>query len=594
MRCHRISVLSVLAAMSLGNLARTLSESHRWDDMRTKHSWEVIPDNWESLGDPPVGTTIDLHIALKPHRENALIDALHNISDPGHSSYGAHLLKEQVAELVAPHPHTLELVNSWLDHHSVPPSSASVTHGGSTLTLAGVSVTQANDLLGASYQLYRHAKTNETIVCTVGYALPAVLHGHVQTVVPATLFASPRTQRQTPRKRFGGAAMGLVKSTSGGLVTVLSSRHDNRDDIRVVMPPLLRWLYNTYTYVPAATYQNVLGIVGFRFDYPSPADLAAFMRKYRTDGADAAFTVVEVDGGGYDPSRPNSEANMDIQYALAMAYPTPHVFYSTGLGPSGTQDWFISWLRYILNQPSIPQTISISYGYPEKVCSREYTGYVCNLFAQLGARGVSVLIGSGDDGVGEGDCLAADGSVQFTPSFPASCPWVTAVGGTTSYAPEVAATLSGGGFSNHFLRPNYQQEAVSIFLENFGKQYQGPYQGLYNTSGRGIPDTAAQAVRFLSFTDGIELEWSGTSASAPVVAGIVSLLNDYLLSKGRPPLGFLNPLLYGVGLAGLNDIIVGSNPGCNTVGFPAIPGWDPVTGHGTPDFARLKDMLDSI
>jgi hypothetical protein len=66
------------------------------------------------------------------------------------------------------------------------------------------------------------------------------------------------------------------------------------------------------------------------------------------------------------------------------------------------------------------------------------------------------------------------------------------------------------------------------------------------------------------------------TANVQTAAGIISLLNDYLLSTGRPPLGWLNPWLYGHGLAGLNDIILGSNPGCDTDGFPAIPGWDPV------------------
>jgi hypothetical protein len=60
------------------------------------------------------------------------------------------------------------------------------------------------------------------------------------------------------------------------------------------------------------------------------------------------------------------------------------------------------------------------------------------------------------------------------------------------------------------------------------------------------------------------------------VAGIISLLNDYLISKGQPPLGFLNPWLYGEGRAGFKDITSGSNPGCGTDGFSAIVGWDPV------------------
>jgi len=70
-----------------------------------------------------------------------------------------------------------------------------VTHGSSSLKLNGVSVSQANDLLGASYQLYRHAETNETIPRTVSYAFPAALplHGHVQTVAPMIYFASSHT-----------------------------------------------------------------------------------------------------------------------------------------------------------------------------------------------------------------------------------------------------------------------------------------------------------------------------------------------------------------------------------------------------------------
>ena len=60
------------------------------------------------------------------------------------------------------------------------------------------------------------------------------------------------------------------------------------------------------------------------------------------------------------------------------------------------------------------------------------------------------------------------------------------------------------------------------------------------------------------------------------MTAILLLLNDYLISKGKPPLGFLNPWLYGGGLGGLNNIITGSNPGCGTREFSAIIEWDPV------------------
>jgi len=83
----------------------------------------------------------------------------------------------------------------------------------------------------------------------------------------------------------------------------------------------------------------------------------------------------------------------------------------------------------------------------------------------------------------------------------------------------------------------------------------------------------------------------GTSASSPTVAGIVALLNDYRIANGKSSVGFLNPLLYSTGVAGLNDITSGSNPGCETNGFSAGTGWDPVTGLGTLDFGKLQPIV---
>ena len=75
-------VLSALAAVPLTSFA--LPVASRWGDMRLKHTWNAVPENWESLGPPPSGTMMDLRIALKPHRENALIDTLYEVSSPKH------------------------------------------------------------------------------------------------------------------------------------------------------------------------------------------------------------------------------------------------------------------------------------------------------------------------------------------------------------------------------------------------------------------------------------------------------------------------------------------------------------------------------
>ncbi|KAH9038522.1 subtilisin-like protein [Lactarius pseudohatsudake] len=574
---HCISVLSVLATSLLGSFAKRLSLP--WDDMHIKHSWNAVPKNWVAMGPPPPGTTIDLYVAVKPRRENALVNTLYEVSEPGHPRYRAHLTKEQVADLVAPRPESLELVNSWLEHHGISSSSVSMTHGGNTVMLEAVPVTQANTLLGASYQLYRHVERGETIVRTVGYSLPAPLHWHVLTVAPTTSFVPARAQWQTPRNRSDRA----VNSTSGESATMLSSRAR----VDSVTPSFLRWLYNTETYTATSENENVLGIVGFHDDYPSPSDMAEFMYKYRPEAIEARPHIVKVNDGGYDPTHPHEEANIDTQYAGVMTYSTPNIFYSTGRGPLGTRDHFYGFLRYILDEEYIPQTISMSYSLVEHLVAKEYAIHMCSLFAMLGVRGTSVLVSSGNDGIGKGTCMRADGTVRFEPTFPGTCPFITVVGGTTEFEPEVAASISGGGFSDYFERPSYQAGAVSTFLQDLGNRY----LGLYNDSGRGIPDIAAQALGLPIFFLGNEKEIDGTSAAVPIVAGVISLLNDWLISIDQAPLGFLNPWLYGRGFQGLTDITEGSNPGCNLDGFSAIAGWDPVTGLGTPHFHRMLEHI---
>ncbi|KAF8259525.1 subtilisin-like protein [Lactarius quietus] len=589
MHLYQLSVLSVLAAAPLYNLAQSLSPL--WQDRRVKHSWKTIPPNWESLGHPPPGTTIHLYIALRPHHEHALIDSLYDVSDPRSPNYGAHLSKEQVAQLVSPHPDTLELVYSWLRNNDIPSSSISTTHSGSCLKVTGLPVVQANELLGASYQRYQHTGTNDTtIIRTIGYELPTVLHEHVRTVIPTTHFASTHSPRPTSQRRSVGVTADS-DMTSREVLSALSSH-----DIEIT-PEELRWLYRTVYYVPTATDKNKVGVAGFMNQYPSPADLTRFMKAYRTDAVHATFTVEHIDNNNYDPKNPGDEANLNIQWSQAIAYPTPHIFYSGGsesYAVPGTNepaevDMWADWLHYLLDKQEVSQTISISYGIPEKHLPLEYVTTLCDMFAQLGALGVSVLCASGDDGVGKGDCKVEDGSVRFEPEWPSSCPYITSVGGTTRKGqyPEIAANFSGGGFSDHFPREPYQNDAVTAFLRQLGNQY----DGLYNAAGRGIPDISAQGLKFPMISNGEGFYMSGTSCSTPTVAGIISLLNDYLLSIGRKPLGFLNPWLYGQGSKGLNDITSGYNPGCGTDGFSAIAGWDPVTGLGTPDFLSLQSIL---
>ena len=150
---------------------------------------------------------------------------------------------------------------------------------------------------------------------------------------------------------------------------------------------------------------------------------------------------------------------------------------------------------------------------------------------------------------------------------------LTSVGGTQGIT-EIAAPISSGGFSTIFPQPKYQANAVAAYLATPGAT---ALAGRFQRGGRGFPDVSAQAMNIEVAIGGDIQLLSGTSASSPIFASVVALINDARLSKGMPPVGFLNPMLYAKGAAALNDITRGSNPGCGTEGFPAAKGWDPVS-----------------
>jgi len=211
-------------------------------------------------------------------------------------------------------------------------------------------------------------------------------------------------------------------------------------------------------------------------------------------------------------------------------------------------------------------------------------------------RGVSVIFSSGDMGVGpfvdssQNLCLTNDGThrTMFVPSFPATCPFVTTVGGTQGISPETAMQESSGGFSAYFSRPWYQEYAVQTYLKAWGSKY----ASYFESGGRGFPDLSGQGSRLTLYDGGSFNIAYGTSCAAPVVASLVALLNDYRLRNGGETLGFLNPLLYSAeARVGFNDITVGNNPGCGTDGFKATKGWDPISGLGTINFGKMKDVV---
>ncbi|KAF8699672.1 Subtilisin-like protein, partial [Rhizoctonia solani] len=589
-------VLTVLALASLV-VASPVSQ-----DFTTRHALREIPSGWTRVARAPADHNIDLRVGLKQARMTDLLAILDEVSNPASTKYGKHLSKEDVDKLVAPRGESVESVEQWLRSHGATVSGRSSAGDWIHVT---VPVSRAEKMLGTKYNIYRHT-SGAHIVRSESYALPRSLDSHIDVVQPTTYFGriNERSTVESSSELERRASTVFVLPDSGKEeLKQVANEMTGKVEAAVpsscsstITPACLKALYKTDSYTPKAGNSSSIGITGGYSDqYASTSDFRTFYAKFASSATRSTFSVELINGGKNTQTNPGIEANLDVQYAGVLSDPIPLTFYSTGGSPpykpdsntpTNTNEPYLEWVNYMLNKTTLPLTISTSYGDDEQTVPLDYATRVCSSFAQLGVRGVSVLFSSGDGGVGSGTCKTNDGTnrTRFQPIFPASCPYVTAVGGTYKIAPEVGVSFSQGGFSDYFARPSYQTSAVSTFLGSIGTTY----SGLYNTTGRGFPDVAAQGRSFQIIQKGSTTSVAGTSASAPAFAGVIALLNDYRLSQGKSPLGFLNPWLYSSAASALNDITSGSNPGCGTNGFTARAGWDPVTGLGTPDFVKLQ------
>ncbi|KAK3338887.1 peptidase S8/S53 domain-containing protein [Neurospora tetraspora] len=331
-----------------------------------------------------------------------------------------------------------------------------------------------------------------------------------------------------------------------------------------------------------------------------------------------------------DPALSSLEANLDVQYALSLGHPTQVIYYATGgrgtkldsagrplpaNDPRANNEPFLEFLQALLALPDtqIPHVLSISYADDEQSVPRKYAHRVCDLFVALAARGTTVLVATGDGGAagigfsaGGGDsCIKNDGSGRraFVPTFPASCPWVTSVGATDNTALNLTgAEFSSGGFSEYFDRPLWQRAAVDPYVSSLLRsQSSKPGQpsqprdqkGVYfSHNGRGTPDIAAIGSGFQIMHRGEIVEVRGTSASTPVVAAMVALVNDQRLRQGKRSLGWLNGYLYldqrvrGV----LRDVEEGRSEGCVFPGDVMEEGKDKGKGKAKGEGRRHYGM----
>ena len=295
-----------------------------------------------------------------------------------------------------------------------------------------------------------------------------------------------------------------------------------------------------------------------------------------------SVSSVSVDGGRNRPSTADSadgEVMLDIEVAAAIA---PKARIAVYFAPNTDRGFLDAITRAVHDTKRKPSVISISWGAAESGWTAQAMKAMDQAFADAALLGVSVLAASGDDG---SDDRVGDGHAHT--DFPASSPHVTGCGGTRivlsagavnqekTWNDGAAGGSTGGGISDVFDVPAYQAGAHLPASANPGHRV-----------GRGVPDVAGNASPasgYVARVDGQTFLIGGTSAVAPLYAGLVALLNQKL----GTPLGFVNPLLYGKHASGsYSDITAGGNGA-----YSAAAGWDACTGLGRIIGTRLLDSL---
>lgn len=466
-----------------------------------------------------------------------------------------------------------------------------------SLKCSGTAAAVSSMLGGAKVGHYKHSESGAEVHRVLGdYTFPKALRGDVKFI--AGLNQLPKTSRH--------GRTHAVKNGAGDLS---------------VVPETIKSFYNIGDHTADSS------IVQSAFEFQGLTAYSDMDLKTFVSNTGVKSWTVDKKIGPFN-NQPQAESTLDVQYIGSTGEGATNYYYTSS-------DWMYDMTEDMLSNSGYGiDVVSMSYGWSEtdqcqidagsKPCSqggsKNFVETVNTNFQKLGAAGITLLASSGDSGAHgrtDGFCTTE----KANPAFPASSPYITAVGatqikpgsGSTSGASEPicqnqlqcatggteivcsnakgALITSGGGFSVYAPRPSYQEAVVSAYLSKSGVT---PPEKDFNKAGRGYPDIAALGHNYYIQLDGQVQAVDGTSASCPVVAGIMSIVNSARVKAGKSKLGFANPTLYAIAANNpdaFNDVTEGDNKCtetlCCSTGFSAAAGWDATTGLGTPNVAKL-------
>ncbi|KAJ2903059.1 tripeptidyl peptidase sed3 [Zalerion maritima] len=563
----------------------------------TVESISSIPHGWSYAAAARDEDVVSVSVALKHRGIETLKKRLELTSNPNSSQYGHRTSRNEVQKATSADDASVEAVIEWLGASGIEQTNIGTKNDMIEVTAKAELVKRMLDAKELGYYSFQHKRDDGTsthrppVLRARSYSVPEEVRHHISFIHPLNNFIPPIRQ---PRIREEDPTDVHRRGMDLGAC------------INATVPACIREMYNmTFPTENVTSSEARLGIVGFLEQFINYGDVEEWRKEYVPEvPASYNFTVDLINNGTNDQTlyKAGIEASLDVEYAMALAYPVQIEYYSTGgrgvkLGPEGEEirsdnEPYLEVLQYMLSlaDDDLPHVISVSYADDEQSVPEPYAVRVCDLFAALTSRGTTIIVATGDGGaggIGVMECKANDGSdeARLLSTFPASCPYVTAVGATiAAYPPVWAASFSTGGFSQYFDRQDFQAEVLGVYLK---AELKGVRDDMINPLGRAIPDLSAVGNGFKIRYGGGPSTVLGTSASTPVVASLVSLAVDRRIKEGKSGwLGWLTPALYQQRVSEtLYDVQDGTSVGCRyngtrISGWNAREGWDAMTGIG--------------
>ena len=451
----------------------------------------TLPPGWKHVGCPPDDATLKLQVSLVQQNISLLQSALRKVSDPDSSCYGRYLDRQEVDSLYRPSDLAKEKVRSWLVEAGI--SKRDIETHDHHISFS-TSVRHANELLNTTFLMYTTDDVQR--IRTTQYHIPDGMDEHIHLILPTTYFGSSRKSNTAPQlheKRSLFQAPEIAESCQ-----------------KFWTPTCLKDVYNANNYTADPNSGSQIAWAAYFNDTASYGDVEQYEALY---GIPARNFSVELVNGAFNDQNsvdPMSHlVDLDafniiaitngqlpvLQYSVAGSPP----YITNADGPSqadNDNEPYLALYEYMLSKTNaeLPQVITTSNSDDEQTVPPKYAERVCNSIGLLGLRGISVIQTMG--GVGPGTaCLSNDdkNQSQFTPQFPASCPYITSVGETNQTNPLITWNITSGGFSFYFDRPWYQDDAVETYLNHhISNETLAYYTPFINRNGRAAPDLSLQ------------------------------------------------------------------------------------------------------